>query len=209
MPRDTTLEEIIDTLWVHPENGEWTPKTCVIPGKSFREWMLSSDIEALGFTYHMLSDHRFRVEPQLSLDEYLEFVRRYYGRCFIENPDGEWADSRWSAGSDLVNVLAFHWNNAEVPKSVMEDWKTWLADIYKRGSEEVRKCIIQATLEHLLEQGAFRKFFADWVKDPDLRKAYEEGLEWYVGGGRTPLGKSPDVRSLVRSQPQKSRLRKR
>jgi hypothetical protein len=90
----------------------------------------------------------------------------------------------------------------------MEDWKHWLADIYKRGSNDVRKCIIQATLEHLLEQGAFRRFFDDWIRDPVLRKAYEEALEWYEGGGRTRLGKTPEVQPFVRSQLHKSRFRK-
>jgi hypothetical protein len=41
----------------------------------------------------------------------------------------------------------------------------------------------------LLEKGALRKFFADWVNDPILRTAYEQALFWYAGGGRTPLGK--------------------
>jgi hypothetical protein len=171
--------------------------------------MASGNVEVLGYTYHLLGDHRFHVEPALSLDEYLEFVRRYYERCFLESPDGDWSDSRYSAGWDLVNVIASQWGNPDVPKSVMEDWKQWLANIYKRGSDDVRRCIVTATLEHLLEQGAFRNFFADWVKDPTLRKAYEEALKWYEGGGRTRLGKSPDVQSLVRSQLKKSRFRKR
>jgi len=196
-------------LWIHPENAEWTPKLEVIPGEAFRQWMASSNTEILGFAYHLLGDRRFRVEPALSLDEYLEFVRNYFERCFLESPDGEWSDSRYSAGWDLVNVLAFHWNNPEVPKSVMEDWKRWLADIYKRGPEQVQTCIVTATLEHLLEQGAFRKFFADWMKDPILRKAYEDALLWYAGGGRTQLGKSGTVQPFVRSQIKKSRLRKR
>ena len=91
----------------------------------------------------------------------------------------------------------------------MEEWKRWLADIYKRGSEEVRTCIINATLEHLLEKGALRKFFADWVKDPILRPAYEQALLWHAGGRRTLLGKSPTVQPLVRSQLEKSRIRKK
>lgn len=210
MAADVTLDQIIDMLWNHPEYAEWTPKTDTIPATAFRQWMASDDMETLGFVYSMLDDHRFRVEPELSLDEYLKFVRHYYSRCFLENPDdGEWSHSRYSAGTDLVNVLAFHWNNPDVPKSVMADWKQWLADIYKRGSDEVRKCIIQATLEHLLEQGAFRRFFDDWLKDPVLSTAYREALEWYEGGGRTRLGKSPDVQPFVRSQLEKSRIRKR
>jgi hypothetical protein len=152
--------------------------------------MASDDIEILGFVYSMLGERRLRVEPGLSLDEYLKFVRNYFRRCFMENPDGEWSDSRYSAGWDLVNVLAFQWDSSEVPRSVIEDWKRWLADIYKRGSNDVRTCIVTATLEHLLERGVFRTFFADWVNDPVLRKAYEEALEWYAGGGRTPLGKT-------------------
>jgi hypothetical protein len=171
--------------------------------------MASDDMEILGFVYSMLDDNRFSVEPQLSLEEYLKFVRHYYERCFIENPEGEWSDSRWSVGRDLVNVLAFQWNSPDVPKSVMEDWKQWLSDVYKRGSDELQNCIVQATLEHLLEQGVFRRFFDDWLKDPVLRKAYEHALEWYAGGGRTPLGKSPSVQPFVRSQLEKSRFRKR
>ena len=208
MPSEPTLEQIIDMLWVHPENAEWTTKVDKIPGAAFREWMASDDIEVLGFVYSMLDDHRLSVEPPLSLEEYLKFLRHYYERCFLENPENKWSNNRWTAGWDLVNVLAFQWNDPEVPKSVMQDWKSWLADIYKRGSDEVRMCIVQATLEHLLEQGVFRRFFADWARDPLLRKAYEEALRWYEGGGRTQLGKTRDVQPLVRSQLEKSRHRK-
>lgn len=209
MSSEASLAQIIDMLWNHPENAEWTPKVEVIPGDAFRQWMASEDIEVLGFVYSMLGDHRLSVEPELTLGEYLKFVRHYYERCFEENPDGEWSDSRYSAGWDLVNVLAFQWNSPDVPKSVMVGWEVWLAELYKRGSKEIRTCIVHATLEHLLEQGAFRKFFADWAKDPILRNAYEEALLWYAGGGRTPLGKSPAVQPLVRSQLEKSRFRKK
>jgi hypothetical protein len=209
MPKQAKLDDIIDMLWNHSENAEWTPKIEVIPGALFRQWMSSEDIEVLGFVYSNLGDRRFRIEPQLSLDEYLGFVRHYYERCFVENPDGEWSDSRYSAGWDLVNVLAFQWENSDLPESTMAEWKSWLAEIYKRGSEEVRTCIVNATLEHLLEKGAFRKFFADWVQDPVLRKPYEEALLWYEGGGRRPLGKSPSIQPLVRSRLGKSRFRRK
>ena len=209
MASDVKLEEIIDMMWVHAENSEWTPKIEIIPGAAFRLWMKSEDMEVLGYTYHLFGDRRLRVDPELSLNEYLEFLRRYYERCFTENPDGKWSDSRYSAGWDLVNVLAFQWSDPRVPKSAMEDWKHWLANIYKRGSDEVRNCLVTATLEHLFEQGEFRRFFDDWLRDPILRKAYEEALEWYEGGGRTHLGKPLDVAPFVRSQLEKSRFRKR
>jgi hypothetical protein len=203
MANEITLAEIIDTLWIHPENAEWTPKVERIAGVDFRQWMGSKDIEVLGFVYHLLGDKRFRMEPELSLDEYLEFVRKYYERCIVENPDGEWSDSRWAAGHDLAGVFTFHWNKTEVPRSVMDDWKHWLGDIYKRAPDEVRTCIVQSALEHLLEQEAFRKFFFDWTRESVLKKAYEEALEWYKGGGRMPLGTFPAAKPLVRSKRKK------
>lgn len=121
MPSPPTLTEIIDILWNHPENAEWTPKISAIPGELFRQWMASDDLEIIGFIYSQLGDHRFSVEPSLSLDEYLKFVRRYYERCFFESPDGEWSGSRYSAGWDLVNVLAFQWDNSEIPA---RSWKS-------------------------------------------------------------------------------------
>jgi hypothetical protein len=61
-----------------PENTEWKPKTDLIPGAEFRLWLGSEDIEVLGYVYALLGDHRFLVGPELSLEEYLTFIRRYY-----------------------------------------------------------------------------------------------------------------------------------
>lgn len=96
MASDITLDEIIDVLWIHPENAEWKPKTDMIPGTEFRRWMVSDDIEVLGYAYHLLGDRRFHMVPELSLDEYLEFVRRYYKRCLWRVPmaNGPTADGR-------------------------------------------------------------------------------------------------------------------
>lgn len=80
------LKEIIDMMWVRAENAEWKPKIKIIPGAAFRLWMASFDMEVLGYTYHLLDDHRFRVDPELWLNEYVEFVRRYYERCLWRVP---------------------------------------------------------------------------------------------------------------------------
>ena len=100
-----SLQEIISRLWTTPENAEWTPKTDVIPLSDLQRWMESSDIEILGLTHHLLSDRRFRIEPPISLSKYVEFTKHYCERCLRENPDGEWSDSRYSAGWDLVNIF--------------------------------------------------------------------------------------------------------
>jgi hypothetical protein len=186
-----TVDEILDELWIHPPDAEWTPKVKTISRAQVREWMKSNDMEVLGLVCSTITERRFSIEPDLDLDDYVGFYQRYYGRCLRESPDGDWSDSRWSAGWDLVNVLSSMARHNSVPASVMDGWKKWLADLYHNGSEEIRTCIVQATLEHLLEQKHFRKFFADWRNDPVLKVAYEEALLWHEGGGSTPLGRPP------------------
>jgi hypothetical protein len=193
MPQ-VTVDEILNQLWIHPDNAEWTPKTDVIPLEQVKRWMASSDIEVLGLAHATVFERRFRIEPELTLDDYVAFFKHYYGRCFRESPDGEWSDSRWTAGYELVSVLSSLWKHPTVPRSVMDGWKKWLADLYKESSQEIRTCIVQATLEHLLEQKDFRKYFSDWRNDSVLRAAYEEALLWHKGGGKTPLGKPPSVK---------------
>jgi hypothetical protein len=50
---------------------------------------------------------------------------------------------------------------------------------------------VTATLEHLFELKDIRDFFADWKKHPVLAMAHKMASEWYLGGGKTPLGKPP------------------
>jgi hypothetical protein len=141
----------------------------------------------------LLSDSRFRVEPPISLAEYVEFTKRYYGRCIRENPDGQWSASGYIAGGELVNIFASLWRDPSVPRPVLEDLKMWLGDIYREGDSGIRTCVVHATLEHLFEQEEIRKFFSDWRGDEVLAIAHREASEWYMGGGSTPLGKPPSI----------------
>jgi hypothetical protein len=184
-----SLQEIIDKLWIAPERAEWTPRTDVVALSDVQRWISSSDIEILGFTYALLSDQRFRIEPPILLDDYVKFVKHYYERCFRENPDREWSDSRFSAGTDLVGVFADLWRDSSVPRSVLDDLKAWLGRLYKEGDPDLRISIVQATLEHLFEQEQIREFFSDWRDDETLAVAHEEASEWYKGGEHSPLGK--------------------
>jgi hypothetical protein len=140
---------------------------------------------------HLLIDRRFRVQPPISIAEYVEFTKSYYGRCFRENPDGDWSSSRFMAGTELVNISVRLWKDASVPRPVLEDLKGWLEKLYRERDQAIRTCVIQATLEHLFEQEQIREFFSDWQKDGELALAHSEASEWYKGGGSSPLGKPP------------------
>ena len=189
-----TLQEIIDRLWIAPDNAQWTPKTDTVPLSDVRQWFKSEDIEVLGFTSALIHDARFRVVPPLTPNEYKGFATHYYERCLKEDPKGKWADSRYSAGGTLVNVFASLWRDSRVPREVVKELKDWLARLYDEGDESLRICIVTATLEHLFEQKDIREFFSDWKKDPVLAIAHREASVWYLGGGKTPLGKPPSPR---------------
>jgi hypothetical protein len=113
-------------------------------------------------------------------------VEHYYGRCFRENPDGEWSDSAYSAGWDLVGVFIELWDNDSVPREHLLDLKEWIAGLYKTGNAGLRTCVVNATLEHLFERKPIRKYFSDWRKDPLLAAAYGEACLWDI---KTPLSR--------------------
>ncbi len=188
-----TLQAIINKLWIAPDNAEWTPRADTVSLRDVREWFKSDDIEVQGFTSALVHDARFRIEPPLTPTEYGTLAMHYYERCLKEDPKGQWADSRYSAGSRLVNVFAALWRDSSVPRDVAKELKTWLGRLYSEGDESLRTCIVTATLEHLFEQTDIRKFFSDWKKDPVLAIAHKEACQWYRGGGKTPLGRPPFV----------------
>jgi hypothetical protein len=191
-PRGQALQAIIDELWIAPDNAKWTPKTDVVSLSDVREWFKSEDIEILGLAQHLIHNGRFRIEPPLSLTEYKDFIKLYFERCLREDPDGDWSDSRYSAAWDMVNIFTSLWRDKSVSRDVLKELKNWLAQLYK-DDEKVRTCLVTAPFEHLFERKDIRKFFSDWTKDAVLSIAYKEACEWYLGGGKTPLGKPPFV----------------
>lgn len=184
-----TLQQITERLWIAPDDAEWTPKSDVVQLDDLRRWMQSEDIEILGFAMAMIHDARFRVEPPLTTDSYKDFVIHYYGRCLKENPQGDWSDTSYTAGWDLVNIFGGLWRDPGVSRDILSALRNWFARLYVEGDETLRTCMVTATLEHLFEQKDIRKFFSDWKQQPLLAVAYEEASEWYLKGGDTPLGK--------------------
>ena len=175
---DITVAGLIERLWIAPDNAEWTPKTNVLVLADLKKWMDSVDLEVLGFVDALIHDRRFRIEPPLLIADYVRWAKHYYGRCFRENPDGEWSASSYSAGWDLVGVVISLWDDDTVPRSHLLELKNWLADLYKAGDERLRTCIVHATLEHVCERKPIRRYFSDWLQDPILAPAYNEACLW-------------------------------
>jgi hypothetical protein len=159
-----------------------------IPASHVRRWMGSDDPDTLGATYGFLSNatHAQRISPPLSLDEVFDFMLRYYEFCLKTDPKSKWANSRYSAGWDLVGWFVHLWDEGRDTKYV-EAIKSLLERLYVPADPELKKSIEHAVVEHLFERKAIREFFSDWRDNPQLRPAYDEGMLWINGGGTSPL----------------------
>jgi|SRR5208337_1712163 len=170
----TSLDEIKSEF----ETITGIAKSTQISKEKVRSWLQSQDLEVLGAVHCLIMDKTIylRIQPQLSIEDYHLFSMHYLGRCIRENPDGEWAESRYLAGGTLVNWFVHLWNDKAVPRHIVKELKDWLAKLYREGNEEIRTAIITATLEHLFEHKKIAKYFEDWRNDPILGSAYDEAL---------------------------------
>lgn len=176
------LSEIIRELERPP--GERTS----IPGSEVQRWMKSQDADTLGATYGFLSkaEQVHRVTPPLSFDDVVEFMLHYYGFCLRTDPRSPWANSRYSAGWDLVGWFTRMWNEKR-EKKYFQAIKSLLEKLYVTGDPELKKCIEHAVVEHLFERKDIRTFFSDWLDNSELRPLYDEGNMWIDGDGKSPL----------------------
>jgi len=150
--------------------------------------MLSTDLEVRGALYSMITDSERarRIKPALQFEDYYAFVLDYLEQCIEQGPEGEWVDSRYLAGHQLVAWIVDFWNNKEVPRLRLAEIKHRLAELYKRGDEDVRDAVLNGVLEHLFENRELASYFKDWERDPALARVYDDALLWRkkkLGGG--------------------------
>lgn len=154
----------------------------VIGRDDILRWARSADFNAQGALYYLLFDSALatRIEPNLTLVEVLDFTLPYLDRCLREDPHGDWTTPRWSAGWDLANWIKDLWAH-EHSRPWLDRVSDWLARVYKTGDDDLRKCVVQATLEHVFEVEGIAERFAHWREDPELRSAYDEAKLWKEG----------------------------
>lgn len=158
-----------------------------IPVELLRRWMRRPEIEVQSAIYDLLTSATAgKLVPNLTFEDYVFFKPRFFSRCIVENPSSDVALSRWEAATEFLGWFAYLWDDPSVDESLLSEAKDQLRKLYLEGSVDARKALIQGTLEHLFENASVRNFFADWLNDPTLQKAYGEATEWYAGGGHTP-----------------------
>jgi hypothetical protein len=160
--------------------GDHSTKASIVAKAQVLEWMSSPHLEVRGALYSKIATAGGVkcVEPALDFEDFYGFVIPYLEQCIEQNPDGEWVDSRYLAGHQLVAWIVDFWNKETVPRKRLTDIKNRLADLYKRGDEGVRDAVVNAVLEHLFEQRQIATYFKDWKNDPVLAEAYGAARSW-------------------------------
>ncbi len=156
-----------------------------IPVERIREWMRRPEIEvqAAVFDLVMSAERVKKLVPYLTFEDYRSFIPKFLGRCIVENPPTDLTLSRWEAAYEFLAWFGGLWDDRSIAKSALSEIKDQLRKLYLEGYSDVRLALIQGTLEHLFENASVREFFADWLSDPELKKAYEEAAEWSKSGG--------------------------
>jgi hypothetical protein len=158
-----------------------------IPRDAVLEWMRTDDIESMGALHVLITDEYDRIQPPLEYGQYHPFVLTYLKRCLLENPQGEWAETRYGAGYTFNGWFVGWWRDPARRTSTILELKEWLAALYLAGDAEVRQALVQATLEHLFENPAVSEYFSDWRGHPVLSTAYEQAMQWVEAGGQSPF----------------------
>jgi hypothetical protein len=149
-----------------------------IPKAKVLEWMKETDICARGALYTFLTHDELatRVQPPLDLSEHPEFVLEYLAACIVQNPQDELTDSRYLAAHALCAWFNYWWADADTSHKLAKRAKDRITDLYETGTHEIRDAIITGLLEHLFENVAIERFFADWNTSTTLASAYQEAI---------------------------------
>jgi hypothetical protein len=158
--------------------------TARIPASKVKNWIRSQSLDVHGALTGLISDHSTRIEPPLSMKEICDAHLHYYRRCLLENAQSEYVPSRYIAGYELTSWFNGLWKDSSVPREYLSQLKAMLAELYKSGDPSFREAIVNAVLEHLLEDPEMARFFEDWKAEPTLKQAYDLAMEW---GTRQPV----------------------
>ncbi|HUP59191.1 MAG TPA: hypothetical protein VNA69_02100 [Thermoanaerobaculia bacterium] len=157
----------------HLNSGE------AIPRDDVRRWIDEGELLTWSAVYALAEHAAARIQPELSSDEQIDFMRRYLLRCIEENPaPGDYLHGGYQAAWELAGALK-QWRRrggkaAKTLRGIARD----LEKIYRRGDAATKNRILCGVLEHAFEDAALRPYFADWDRDEDLREAYKLALEW-------------------------------
>lgn len=150
----------------------------VIPKSFIKSLVESEDIEMQGIAYRIFDQFSFLIGYDFTKSEYVNFMILFLRRCLLENPDGDFSESRYIAAHSITSI--YRALKKEGPKNSTELTKlrNMLKEVYCDGCEDVQMAVINGVLEHLFLEIPIRIEFEDWKHDRCLRSAYLQALEY-------------------------------
>lgn len=126
------------------------PDRC-ISDRTLDEWFNDGDIESQGALYVFLTESRFSrlLENRPSFGRTMDFLIQYFGRCIVDNPNGEWSDSRYSAARDIVNWVGNWVLDESLDRDPIQRFFYWIKEMKKHQDPDVQLCIEVGILEKL------------------------------------------------------------
>lgn len=157
------------------------PNTAPIEREKVRKWIKEAkEIEVQGAlcSYLLGRDYTSRIVPPLEFSDFHPFVSSYFLRCISENPQGQWADTRYGAGMALANWFKALNGDPSVPRRALSDIKQSIQDLWDRADKAVRDGILNGAVEHIFEDDGARQLFDDWRQHPKYADLYKAACEW-------------------------------
>lgn len=149
-----------------------------IPASKVKRWMSSLSLAPRGVLIDLLTNHRHRIEPPLTMEERFDMIEKYYRDCLIQDvQDSDYIPNRHLAGHEFVNWFKALWNDRSVPRDYLVRLKTMLRDLSQQG-QIPKDEVTTAVLEHLFEAREIQEFFSDWKSDPLLAREFALAKEW-------------------------------
>jgi len=152
-----------------------------IPKDRVLSWMKStadSDLSTLAKLYRLTGEGYYRIQPELGMESTCLLIKRYLLGCIRDGVTGdEDVQERYEAAHTL-HVWFRHLATVDGTSVVLASAADAVTNLYLESSQEVRDSIETGFLEHVLETGALRQYFARWASDAQLQPAWNRALVW-------------------------------
>ncbi|HEX6159598.1 MAG TPA: hypothetical protein VF111_05490, partial [Thermoanaerobaculia bacterium] len=120
-----------------------------ISREDVRRWIDSGDLLTWSVVYAMMDEAWARVVPEPTVEEQVDFMRRYLLRCIEENPTpGEHLHGGYEAAWDLALVLKEWRRHGGRVAAVVRGVSLDLEKIYRRGDPATRNRVLCGVMEH-------------------------------------------------------------
>ena len=139
----------------------------------------SGDLLTWSVVYTLTGKEWARIQPEIALEDQLDFMRRYLLRCIEENPaptdylHGGF-EAAWELAASMKRWRTIGGRTSTILRGIAID----LEKMYRRVEPAAKNRILCGVLEHVFEDPAARTYFANWDRDGDLRDAYRLAVEW-------------------------------